>query len=311
MNEIKFSFVILSYNRPDRIQYHFDYIKKIQSCKIEIIFVDNASDIHVDSIVDVDKYRVVRNSENLGAVGRNSGMKIAQGDYIITLDDDVYGISDKDLINIDKIMCESPKIGAINFKIVEEGSGKTTDWCHPCLAEEYVDKYFETYDISEGAVVFRKKALQEVGYYPDSFFISHEGPDLAFRLINYGWDVIYSPDVVVIHGYDQSSRESWRRYYYDTRNQLWFVLRNMNIAYGLRQMIVGWGSTLIYSLRDGYFKFWIKAVLDSLIGAPREWKSRVPPNKNAIQKWKFIEKNKKPFLVMLQKRLFKSEIRAN
>ena len=41
--------------------------------------------------------------------------------------------------------------------------------------------------------------LEEVGYYPDTFFYAHEELDLSFRAIIGGWSVKYIPFVGVYH----------------------------------------------------------------------------------------------------------------
>lgn len=309
MNNIIFSIVILTYNRPDRVNIHIEYLHRLLSNQFEVIFVDNCSDVPVSSITAETPYTVIRNNENLGAVGRNKGIAFARGEIIITLDDDVYGITDQHLVVLQDLMKNQPKVAAINFKIEEEGSGRLTDWCHPCDPLACVDLEMETNDISEGAVAFRREALKQVGLYAETFFISHEGPDLAFRLINAGWFVIYCPLVKVIHGYEQTARVSWRRYYYDTRNQLWFVLRNLTFWYGLQRLFVGWGSMLIYSLRDGYSRYWMRAIWDSLLGAPLAWRQRLPPTSEAKLRWRRIERNKPGFWKMVHKRLFNNEVR--
>jgi GT2 family glycosyltransferase len=173
----------------------------------------------------------------------------------------------------------------------------------------YSNLEFETNDISEGAVAFRRDALNNVGLYPESFFISHEGPDLAFRLINYGYKVLYSPDVFVTHAYDHKARLNWRRYYYDTRNQLWFVIRNLSFFYGAKRLLIGWGGMFIYSIRDGFLLYWCKAILDALAGVPAALRERVPPTAQARRRWQQIEANKPPFWTMVRKRLKGNEVR--
>ncbi len=305
----KFSLIILTFNRPDRVVQQLECLENISRTDLEIIIVDNCSEQPVTELVPENKdINIVRNERNLGAVGRNKGLEVAKGEFIITLDDDVYGLSN-DAFDVISHLFERTDLAAINFRIEEEGTGNITDWCHPCDSETWVDKELMTNDISEGAVVFRKSALELVGLYPDSFFISHEGPDLAFRLINNGWQVIYTPLITVVHGYEQIARKSWRRYYYDTRNQLWFVLRNLTFSYGAKRLLIGWGSIFIYSLRDGYFRYWVKAICDSLLGAPLAIKQRVSPTPDAIKCWAIIERNKPGFWVMVRRRLFKKEVR--
>src|SRR5690606_9987181 len=116
---------------------------------------------------------------------------------------------------------EDDEISAICFKVIDEESGEITNWSHHSDPDIFSDKTFDTYEISEGAVAFRRKIFEEVGLYPIEFFISHEGPDLAFRILNSNHRIIYFPGVDVVHAHAVEGRANWRRYYYDTRNSIW------------------------------------------------------------------------------------------
>ncbi len=308
---MKISIVVLTFNRRNCLKRQLQFFQRIIRGEkdLEIIIVDNGSDQSVDDLVMSDsRVRVVKNEKNMGAVGRNRGMKVALGDIIITLDDDVYGITDEHLTTLEELF-ESPDVAAVNFQILEEGTNRIANWCHPCDEEIFNDREFETSGISEGAVAFRGSVLRQVGYYPEYFFISHEGPDLAYRIINESWRILYTPEITVTHAYEKVGRPSWRRYYYDTRNQLWLVLRNYPFFYGVKKLFIGWCSMLVYSVRDGYFTFWLKAVFSSFCGVPRALRDRCPPTKETERRIRLIEKNKIGFLKMVRKRLFGKDVK--
>lgn len=308
-NETMISVVVLTYNRPDRVRQQYEYLSQITDKRVEIIIVDNCSEQPVEEVLPKEHgFVVIRNSTNLGAVGRNTGMANSKGEIAVTLDDDVYGLTDAHLHELRRLFA-SREVGAINFSIKDEGTGNIANWCHPCDEIKYFNQPFETNQISEGAVAFNKAALDEVGLYPEYFFISHEGPDLAYRLINHGWKITYSPDIVVTHAYEQKERTTWRRYYYDTRNQLWFVLRNCPFGYGLKKLIIGCGSMMIYSIRDGFFRYWVLGITDSFRGSTRSFKHRTPPKLETIIRIREIEKNKPSFFRMLRKRLWKRGVK--
>ncbi len=234
--------------------------------KIEVIVVDNASSEPAEAVTRLHPgINVIRSPTNLGAAGRNLGFSAARGEVIICLDDDIAGLRDTAFENLDVKFADS-EIAAVNFKVLEKGSLRLVNWVHHREAEKYHDKSFDTYEITEGAVAFRKTVLDRVGGYAESFFLSHEGPDLAFRIMNAGYRVIYTPDIEVVHSFAQEGRTSWRNYYYDTRNTLWLAARNLPTTYGVttasRQLL----AMLFYSVRDGYLRWWLKGVWDGLKG---------------------------------------------
>lgn len=308
---MKISIVVLTYNRRDRLERQLQLLAELSlgEKELEIIVVDNASEKRVDDLVSCDpRVKFIRNEENLGAVGRNRGMQAATGDIVVTLDDDVYGITDDHIRVLTNIFI-SPEIAAVNFKVIEEGTNRIANWCHPYVDNLYHDKEFETSGISEGAVAFRRAALQRVGYYPNYFFISHEGADLAYRLMNGAWRIVYSPRITVTHAYEERGRPSWRRYYYDTRNQLWLVMRNYPFKYGFKKLSIGWSSMLVYSVRDGYFRYWLKAVFDALKGLGMAWGDRATPKNKTIEYVCFLERNKPTFWTMVKKRLWSRKVK--
>jgi len=308
--DIIFSIVILTYNRKECLKKQLSELQKITYPGKEIIVVDNASDENVEDITDLYKATLIRNPENFGAVGRNSGMKAASGKYIITLDDDVFGITNEHLSLIEKQFELNPSLAAINFSVKDELTNQSTDWCHPKEINIWQNQSFETNDISEGAVVFRKKSLDISGYYPDEFFISHEGPDLAFRLIKHGYSIIYDPEISVIHTYELQGRVSWRRYYFDTRNQLWLLIRNFPFFYSSKQLFFSWMSIFLYALRDGYVRFWWKGIYDAVKEAPSQFKLREKPSKQTMKKWKSLEKDRPSIYSKLKRRLKYSTMRG-
>lgn len=306
---IAVSIVLLTHNRPKLISEFLKSLSGISYKPIEIIVVDNHSDEPVEPLLHRYPFvRTIRTSRNLGAVGRNVGMTAASGDIIITLDDDISGLDEPAIWRIAEYF-RDPAVGALTFKVIDDRTRNVVDWCHHCKAEEFSDTEFLTNDIAEGAVAFRSAALTIAGVYPESFFISHEGPDLAWRLMNAGFVVKYTPQIVVRHSYSPIARTTWRRYYFDTRNLIWLALRNYPLLYGIKWTSIGLAAMLAYSLRDGFSQHWMKGVIDGLRGAPQALRDRTTPTAATRALVKSIEKNRPSLAYMLRKRLFAQRIR--
>jgi GT2 family glycosyltransferase len=304
-----FSVVILTYNRPLYIQKQLDNLTKIDG--IEIIIVDNCSDTNYAHEISscYDGIKVIRLDKNYGAVGRNYGIKEASADYIVTLDDDVWGIEENHLIKSKEIFDTNPQIDCICFHVLDEKNGLTTNWIHHCDKSKFENTSFETYEISEGAAIFRRTCFLNVGLYPEQFFISHEGPDLAFRIINSDKQIIYSPEIKVIHAHALEGRASWRRYYYDTRNLLWLAYRNYNLRLLITRLPLQLAAMLLYSIRDGHIKYYVKALYDALANIGELKGTRTPISKSAYIKIKAIDKNRPSLFFYIKERVFKREIK--
>ncbi len=306
---MKVSIVILTYNRIHLLKKLLESLSHINYQPLEIIVVDNHSDEPVATIIgnEFPQITVLEMAENVGVAGRNKGISHATGDIIITLDDDVIGINDDSIKNLIEAFSDE-KIGAVCFKVVHPQNNNVTNWCHHYPAEGFADKMFLTNEITEGAVAFRKSTLEKSGLYPESFFISHEGPDLAFRIMNKGYHVIYNPGITVKHYHSKLARKNWRRYYYDTRNLLWLSVRNHPFFFGIKSVFIGLSAMFVYSLRDGYVRYWAKGVIDGIFGLKKAYRERTPPTKMTIEIVNRIEQSRPDFFTMLKKRLFQKEI---
>jgi len=307
----KVSISILTYNRKDLLRDLLYSLSKIEYKPLEIIVVDNHSMDGTDEMLSKDFSFIhhIRTDENIGVGARNLGMKSAGGEIIITVDDDVAGIGDKEIVDLVEYFRKKKDLGALNFKVLEHTTGEICNWVHHRNARDFSSTDFLTYEITEGAVAFRKKILEEVGYYPETFFLSHEGLDLAFRILNHGYSVMYSPLVAVRHMHSDLGRKSWLRYYYDTRNQFFVAARNLPVSYTLIYLARGISSMGVYSLRDGFFRYWVKGVFDGLRGLRQAMSQRSVLNKNTMKMLKAIDNYRPDLRCIIQERLFKKSVR--
>lgn len=303
------SIVILTFNRNDHLERLLQELDQLTFPALEIIVVDNASRVPATEVADrFDSVRVIRSPENLGATGRNLGLRAATGAIAITLDDDVRGLTDAAIRRIVDLFAD-PTLAAVNFKVIEDGTGKITNWVHHREVEKFADTAFETYEITEGAVALRCAALDRSGLYPDRFFISHEGPDLAYRLIDAGYRVTYDPQIAVIHAYAPAGRASWRNYYFDTRNTFWLAFRNLPVLYGTRLVLRQSAAMLIYSIRDGFFLWWLRGVRDGIGGSLQSLRERRRISKSTIRKLREIDRHRPGVIYLVRKRLLQRGIK--
>ncbi len=302
---------ILTYNRKELLEELLLSLLKLQYKPMEIIVVDNHSTDGTQEMLEkkFPTIKHLRTQENIGVGARNLGLKCAKGEIVITLDDDVSGLGDEEINNLVGKFRSDQNVGAVNFKVLDHMTGQLCNWVHHCRCEDYCNTEFLTYEITEGAVAFRKCVLEEVGYYSETFFLSHEGPDLAFRILDKGYSVIFFPAVAVIHSHSDLGRKSWLRYYYDTRNLLWLAARNLPFFYALRYLVRGLLSMGVYSLRDGFFLYWVRGIIDGCKGIGRELQKRKPMNDSTMKIVKAIDDKRPDLRYIIRKRLFKKSVR--
>ena len=302
---------ILTFSRAARLGELLASLSDVVSDGVELIVVDNNSQDTTREVVAGAGMPVMylRTGANIGVAARNLGLRRASGDVIICLDDDVFGIDQHAVEIIRTAFANDPRLGAVNFKVLDPWTNDISNWVHHCEVERFADAMFATYEITEGAVAFRRTALAAAGWYADCFFLSHEGPDLAIRVIDRGYDVVYRGDIAVKHWHASEGRLPWRRYYYDTRNQYWLAARNFPLGYALRYLARGQISTCLYAIRDGYVVHWLRAVRDGVGGLRVILRERKTVSVKTMSTIRAIDANRPSWLYMSRKRLFRKAIR--
>ena len=193
---MKITISILTYNRAKILKELLESLRKISYSPLEIIVVDNDSSDGTRLMMreQFPEIRYFKTAKNIGVAARNVGLSNASSDIVITLDDDIIGINDKDINTLIRLFDSKPDVGAICFKIVDYHIGEVCNWCHHYKKKDFCDREFVADEITEGAVAFRKSVLDKAGFYPAYFFISHEGPDLVCRMLDAGYKTLYSPE---------------------------------------------------------------------------------------------------------------------
>ena len=128
------SLLIISFGRYQEVLETFACVNKYHGNKIELLFLDNnpARELEtaLSSILENNSsilFSYFHTGENLGvAEGRNFLIEKAQGDILITLDDDVE-IEDITLLiqKVTNYMANNAKIGALAFNIKNYFTRKT------------------------------------------------------------------------------------------------------------------------------------------------------------------------------------------
>lgn len=122
----KFSIILLNYNGKKYIDNLFRSLQKLESqgFSYEIIFVDN--DSKDDSVAYLEQnyqkvipsLKIVKSGANLGfAGGNNYGVKFAEGEYLIFLNNDT-AVPENWLNELSTFIVKKPQFGMISSKLV-------------------------------------------------------------------------------------------------------------------------------------------------------------------------------------------------
>jgi len=157
----KVTISVLTFNRSSLLRELIPELLGLAYRPLEIIVVDNHSEDDTESLMQTEFPGVMymRTDQNIGVGARNLGMEKASGDIVITIDDDIRGLTDSHLASIVKLFRTRPRLGAVNFRVLDHKTLKGCNWVHHRPSELFSLREFQTYEISEGAVAFRSAAL--------------------------------------------------------------------------------------------------------------------------------------------------------
>ncbi len=234
---------------------------KLTGLSASCVLVDNRS---TDGSVDYFRkyklpnmeFKLLENRKNLGfAAGNNVGIKYALekgADMLLVVNNDV--ILDKNLLKeMVKVLEEnraavvSPMIYfAKGFEFHKERyknsqlgkviwyAGGLIDWDNVYGATRGVDEVdigqyngeCETDFATGTCMLVTKKAIGEVGYFDEKYYLYYEDTDLSVRLKKAGYKVMFAPDAKIWHKVSQSSGiGSELNDYFTTRNRMFFGLK--------------------------------------------------------------------------------------
>ena len=301
------SVVVVNYNGRYLLPDCFRSLTQQSYRNYEIILVDNGS--RDDSISFMKEHytdvRIVQLSSNTGfAGGTNAGIKEAQGEYILTLNNDTCVFSDF----IEKLiqpMMQEPAVGMCASKMIfPDKKINSTGICISRSGAAWDRGGFEQdtgqYDHEEevfgpcaGAALYRKAMLDDIGLFDEDFFLYMEDVDLAFRARLSGWRCVYTHEARVIHKHGGTAEScSDITVYYSNRNLLWYVVKNFPLWTLITSSpwIIGRNCAVIpYYFLRGKGRAIIGAKVDTVKGLPLMIGKRRYINKNVhsrtIEKW--------------------------
>lgn len=227
---IDLSIIILSYNTPKILSECLTSIRDTEKSDyaIETIVVDNNSiDESVATIKKLFPWvSLIESKKNLGfAGGNNLAIPQSKGRYILFLNSDTV-IPPNIFSLIIKYLDNNEKVGALTVKL-KLASGEMDTDCHrgfptPIASLSYflgleklfpkskifgqyhkfylpLDKIHEIDSACGAFLMVRKKALDQIGEWDQSYFFYGEDIDFCYRLREKGWTIIYYPEISVIH----------------------------------------------------------------------------------------------------------------
>ncbi|MHB8512040.1 MAG: glycosyltransferase family 2 protein [Actinomycetota bacterium] len=223
MSSYRISAIVLNWNDPSATnRCLISLVAALRGLPSEIIVVENGSgvDASLPAGSHAIDFKVLRHKRNLGvSAGRNSALRVATGDYILSVDDDA--IMTTDVSGLLDFMDRNARVGVAGPRIessigslmytcrrfptaLDKLERRLGGWGRRRLQESELRTWSHDspalVDYVIGACQFlRRAALEEVGLYDEKIFYGPEDVDLCIRMWEHGWQVAYLPIAAVIH----------------------------------------------------------------------------------------------------------------
>jgi GT2 family glycosyltransferase len=208
----------------------------------EVLVVDNASSDESVSLIqrDYPEVQLIALTENRGFTGAvNAGIAQAKGSLVALLNQDAEA-DPRWLEEMAYAANAHPEAGAIACKIMlfdqrdrfhSAGDNYRLDgipinrgvWQKD---EGQYDDKTEVFAACGGAAAYRRRVLDEVGWFDESFFMYCDDIDLAWRQQLAGWHTVFAPRAIVFH-YLSASGGGVTASYYTGRNTIYVIVKNV------------------------------------------------------------------------------------
>src|ERR671937_1156158 len=202
---------------------------------VEIVVLDNASD---DGSADAVRERfpstrVIAQEFRAGfGANHNTVIRATDGRYVYILNEDTTS-DDWRFERMVEYMDAHPRVAVLGSRLVyPDGRHQDSAWRFPTpliallglptlgkvgIKQSTGSKPRAVDWVMAAAMLVRREALDEVGFFDEGFFIYSEEIDLCLRLRRAGWEVHYFPEVTVVHHESQFSVDVPER----RINELW------------------------------------------------------------------------------------------
>jgi GT2 family glycosyltransferase len=236
------SVIIANYNGADYLRDCLSSLSAQTFTDFEVIVVDNGS--ADDSVALIKKefprVRVIPLKRNTGfAAGNNVGISASSAPFIATLNNDTIA-GEAWLTALHEAALSDERVGMVASKIFLDRDGKELDSVgmliypdgmsrqrgHGETDRGQFDDAGEVLFPSACAALYRRKMLDEIGFFDEDFFSYCEDSDLGLRARLAGWKAILAPRAVVRHLYSGTmGKYSEFKAYHVERNHFWVLVK--------------------------------------------------------------------------------------
>lgn len=207
----KVSLVLCTKNRAEQLRACLMSINSIQSTySWELIVVDNNSEDHTQQVIDAFKsttqipFQTTIETIRGSSAAKNTGCKLAKGEYIAFTDDDCYPQVDF-VDSIVAVLDENQNLGFVGGKVLlfDPQDLPITIQTYNLKIEMQSSSYLAAGLIHGANFAFRRTTFMATGGFDERFGAGRKYPcedvDIMAEVLRLGWQGVYDPRLVVFH----------------------------------------------------------------------------------------------------------------
>lgn len=236
-NEARITVVVLTYNRHRELHRCLEQLTALPEHPA-IVVVDNGSTDGTAACVSrgFPQVELLRAPSNLGAAGRNLGVRRVRTPYVAFSDDDTWWAPGSLLAAAD-LLDAHPRIAVLNARILVGPEAREDPACgimaqSPLGHVEGVGPALGGF--MAGACAMRTRAYLRAGGYWTAFFIGGEESLLAMDILDAGHQIVYAPRLCV-HHWPSAERDTGLRRRLLVRNAIWTAWLRLPLLLALRR----------------------------------------------------------------------------
>lgn len=181
--DIKISVIIPTYNRLNYVKNAVQSVCNQSVESIEIIVVDDASDVDIKTTLNGlndNRIRLLINSKNMGSdFSRNKGLRMANGEFIAFLDDDDEFTNKNKLQRQIELFNKNEKIGFVGCGYLDVSTGEKKI---PHYRGKIANLLLVSYsNIETSTILIKKNIIEKVGFF-DEKLPSEQNHDFFYRI---------------------------------------------------------------------------------------------------------------------------------
>jgi GT2 family glycosyltransferase len=273
---VRVSCVVLTTDeRPGELADALDSVRRQRDVDTELIVVHNVEAPAAAPARDGDVLRL-RPGQNLGIPGgRNLGAAHATGQLLLFLDDDGQLADEGVLARAAGTFERDPRLAVVTMRIVDPLTGRTERRHVPRLRVGDPGRSSWVTTFLGGASIVRRRAFEEAGGLPASFFYAHEETSLAWRLLDRGYRLRYDAGSILHHPGGRPPRHE-RYHYLTARNRV--LLARMHLPLPVAVVYVTLWAVLTAARQRGGWQATRRGFADGLRAAdvpraPIRWRT--------------------------------------